>query len=640
MSASPAGATDDGGATGSPSVQLEGAATDWTAIRSGIPDSAAGSGFSGARFAGQCVGEGGAGCRADDVQRVAYDFGDLGDPAALEDGVVVSATLSVPVVQDQDCGIRNVSVHRVPAVTSETTWANSADRWRSALDDASSVECGGDRRIEFDVTSGVQRAARSGQALAFGLAGDEGCRGCGRASFGPDARLTVELRSPDVVEPTGVQVYGSSWPCAVGEDRPAVRSTTPKLTARLSNDREPSPTSMSAVFAVQDLESGAELWRSEPTFPLGSGSTHTRTVPSDVLEHGGTYAWTAQAVLPSGNLTDPVGCELTVDTQAPGAVTITPADGYPAVYAEDVETGGIGETGGFVLAADDETSVHYSFDSDALSDRAVPGEVVEYTPTEPGVHRLYAEAVDAAGNVGPQVMYRFDVAYPVPVGGAWHFGESAGLQTASSLEDGRVLTLANEQMWTPGLFADFGIDPSDGALLLDGAEDVAAADGPVIDPAGNLTVAAFMKPAADGMTADVIAQGGDAGTGFALGTVTDESCTSATGTCWSFAVGEGDGTSRATAVSDVAVTPGEWMFVAGIHNATTGAVDLWTCALSGWDGLQMSGSTTAAPLVADVGGRFAVGGSEWQGSVDTVRVLDTIQTETKLQRWCSGSPVP
>lgn len=624
-----AGATAAGEA-----VVLESGPRAWTALRSGAPTSTAGFGFARDRFVGQCVGEGGRGCPARGVQRVAYDFGDLGDPAALADGVLVSATLSVPVGRDQACGVEDVRVHVVPAVTAATTWSASTPGWRSTGVDLSGAGCGGDRRVEVDVTRAVGQAVRSGDPLAFGLAAaDEGCRGCGRASFGADATLTVELRATDTVVALGTVRPETS--CAAGDDRPAVRSTTPTLVAELSNAREPFPSSMSAEFAVRDLSTGDELWRSAPTTRQGSGTTHTVKVPDGVLVEGGSYGWTAQAVLPSGGLTPPVGCELTVDVTAPGETVVTPVEGYPAVYVEDGVAGGVGVTGGFRLdvpGSDDVASVRYSFGSDALAERGRPGEVVEHTPELAGPGVLYAQAVDRAGNVGPLRVYQFGVAFPVAHGGTWWFDELAGTTAASTLGGGHALTLSGADLWAPGPWGT----PDDGALTFDADSDVATTDGTVVDPAGNVTVAAFVRPDADGAAASVVAQGEAGRPALTLGTVADASCASATGTCWAFSVATGDGTTSATAVSDVAPEPGSWVFLAGMRNAATGAVDLWTCSLTGMAAPVRSGRAVAEPLTTAPSGPVTVGGGAWRGAVDGVRVLDSVQDESKILRWCFG----
>ncbi|MFE5337126.1 LamG-like jellyroll fold domain-containing protein [Isoptericola sp. NPDC056573] len=616
-------------------VVLESGPLAWTALRSGAPTSTAGFGFDGDRVVGQCVGEGGRGCPARGVQRVAYDFGDLGDPAALADGVLVAATLSLPVGRDQACGIDDVRVHAVPAVTVATTWSASTPGWRSTGADLSGAGCGGDRRVDVDVTRAVGQAVRSGGPLAFGLAAaDEDCRGCGRAAFGPDATLTVELRATDTVVALGTVRPETS--CAAGDDRPAVRSTTPTLVAELSNAREPFPSSMSAEFAVRDLATGDELWRSVPTTPRVSGVTHSVKVPDGVLAEGGTYGWTAQAVLPSGDVTEPVGCELTVDVTAPGETVVTPVEGYPAVYLEDGTAGGVGMTGGFrfdVPGSDDVAYVQYSTVGDALFDRAQPGEVVELTPSYAGPTVLYAQAVDAAGNVGPRREYRFVVAYPVARGATWWFDELAGTTAGSTLGGGNALNLSGTDLWSPG---PWGV-PGDGALTFDADSDVAATDGAVVDAAGNVTVAAFVRPDADGATASVVTQGEDGRPGFTLGTVADDSCTSATGTCWAFSVATGDGGTSTTAVSGVAPEPGSWVFLAGMRNAATGAVDLWTCSLTGMGAPVRSGRAQAGPLTAAPSGPITVGGGAWRGAVDGVRVLDSVQDESKIRRWCFGA---
>ena len=612
-------------------VELNGSAETWTAIRSGVPDNADGFGFTGERFVGQCVGEGGIGCAADDVQRVAFDFGDLGSPEAvadLQDGVIRSAHLTLDVVQDQECGLRNVVIHPASAVTDDSTWnSSSVYRWLSAT--LSAAPCGGQQEVRVEVTDLVNYIVRAGRPMALGLkVADEDCRGCGRASFGPGATLDVALDKTDTV--TEPQTYSSSVPCVTGADRPVLPVLQPRLSAVLSNEREPSPSWMAALFTVRDLATGEEIQRAE-TSPLASGARHSTTVGAGLLAHAGTYSWTAQAVLPSGRLSDGVTCEFSVDTEAPGVPAITPVEGYPAVYEYGAVSGGPFVPGAFALSADgDVASFQYEFSTGARGEVA-PGELLEFVPEHSGATRLTVRAVDDAGNVAVSPLYDFYVGFPATVG-RWLFNEGAGVTAAGEL-DGPVLELTSDGLWGPGALATS--NPSDFALVLDDPADAAISAGQIADPTGIVTVSAVVKPS-DTSPGRVVAQGGD----FELAVVTAPECPTASGTCWTYTGATGSGAERVTVYADAEPAPGVWNTVTAIRNPYLGDVRMYFCRSDVWDRPRQVAQADVEPLDAGSGDPLVVGGSDWTGTVDNLRVLSGAPDDAKIMRWCFGSTGP
>jgi hypothetical protein len=625
------GAEPVAGVASSERVELSSAAETWTAVRSGAPDDADGFAFEDERFVGQCVGEGGIGCAADDVQRVAFDFGDLGSAdalATLQDGVIRSAHLTLDVVQDQECGLRNIVIHPASAVTDASTWnTSSVYRWLTAgLDE---VPCGGGQEVRVDVTNLVQFMVRDGRPVAFGLtAADEECRGCGRASFASEATIDVALDMTDTVsEPwTG----SSTLPCVTGSDRPVINSLVPSLGAVLSNAREPFPSQMAALFTVRDLATDEEIQRVE-TSPRASDTRHSVRVGAGLLAHGGSYSWSARAILPSGGLSAGVTCEFTVDVEAPGVPTITAVEGYPAVYEPGAVSGGPFVPGAFALSAHGEVA-HFEYDfNTGQRGEVAPGEVLEFVPEDSRSTRLTVRAVDAAGNVAVSEPYDFNVGFPTTVG-RWLFNEGVGATATGELE-GPVLGLSSESMWGPGALGQF--DPADFGLALGGPADTATSVGPVADPTGIVTVSAVVRPS-EASPGRIVSQGGD----FELAVVTAPECPTTSGTCWAYTGATGTGAERTTIYADAEPVPGVWNTVTAIRNPYVGDVRMYFCRSDVWDRPQQVAQVAIEPLEVGSGTPLTVGGSSWVGTVDNLRVLSGVPDEAKVERWCTGSTGP
>ncbi|MEV0892005.1 hypothetical protein [Promicromonospora sp. NPDC050262] len=611
------------------SVTLSSTPETWTAVRSGAPDDVTGFSFDDDRFVGQCVGEGGAGCGADDVQRVVYDFGDLGSPddlADLEDGVIRSAYLTVNVMEDQDCGIRNVAVHPATAVTESSTWATS-NLYTSAFTRLADVPCGGDQEVRIDVADILKYSLLRDRPLSFGLkAVDEDCRGCGRASFGSEAGLDVVLDMTDTV--TERVLASASVPCVVGDDRPAIRLLEPRMSAVLTNDREPFPTAMSAIFTVRDLTTGAEIQRTE-TSPKASGSPHTVTINTGLLAHGGNYSWSVQTPLPSGRVSEAVNCEFSVDIVPPGVPTITPVEGYPALYERSATSGGPYVPGAFSLSADGDDIAYFRYEfSTGARGEILPGELLEFLPEASGAVQLTVRAVDDAGSVAVAPTYTFFVGLSATVG-RWLFNEGTGVTTADETA-GENLTLSDASLWGPGYLAE--IDPADFGLVLDSPADTAASSRQIVDPTGVLTVSAVVNPA-DAGAGRVVSQGSD----FELAVATSPECPTATGTCWAFTVATGVGAEQTTVYADAEPVPGVWNTVTAIRNPYVGDVRMYFCQSDVAEAPRRVAQTAVDPLGVESGAPLVVGGSDWSGTVDHLRILAGAPDARGMLRWCNGS---
>ncbi|WP_277514116.1 LamG-like jellyroll fold domain-containing protein [Cellulosimicrobium cellulans] len=625
-------------------VVLDGDEVPRTVLRSALPRSASGYAFEGSQVVGGCTS--GLLCTVLGESRVAWDFTDTVASRVPAGATVARATLTTSGVQGAQCTTTPVTAHAVGALVRTSTWANHASTWGPAVASAtSSARCDRWGVVSWDVTSPVAEAAASGDPVALGLSGARS----GIAVLGDVTTLTLELAPAAGASATALGTADPVSACVTGEARPAVRSETPDLTAELSGEGNDL---LLARFSVQDLSSGAELWTAQTEGAMIAGSVAHLRVPSGLLHHGGAYAWEVRAATADGGpWSEPSRCELVVDLVAPElAPVITPVEGEPAVYREDATSGGVGVRGAFVLSSEepDVVAIRYSFGTDVMDRSAVPGERVEFTPTTSGAHRIYAQAVDSAGATGPVRLYRFSVTSAAPV--RWAFSEGSGLE-ARDTSGSRPLTLAHDGMWGRGYFADFEVDPSDGALVV--ADDASAAwsAAPVASTGGAFSVGATVRADATGTTRAAVSQVGDRASAFSLGVRHDAACGTASGTCWAFwtADADADGSASTVALSGVDVKPGSWVRLTGVRDAAAGELRLYVCEIGSVDDpgagetVLAGAARTTSPGWSSSGGlqvgRAMQDGTwtdHWRGAVDRLSVVDGVVSESQMFRECQS----
>ena len=314
---------------------------------------------------------------------------------------------------------------------------------------------------------------------------------------------------------------------------------------------------------------------------------------------------------------------------AQAAPTITPVVGYPAVYEEGVSAGGPDVPGAFALAdgGNDVAYYRYKFTPGPRGEIS-PGELLEFAPRHAGSTQLTVSAVDAAGMVTSAPTYSFSVESPATAG-RWLFDEGEG-STAVSEETGDTLALSSLDLWGPGSNSELFPD-DDFGLVFDEPADSAVSSGPVVDPTGLFTVSAVVNPD-DAGPGRVVSQGSD----FELAVVTSPECPTATGTCWAFTVATGDGAGSTTTYADAEPRPGVWNAVTAIRNPYADEVRMYFCE-SYVDTPRQVAQGAVDPLGAGSGGPLLVGGSDWSGTVDNVRVLKGSPADTKITQWCFGS---
>ncbi|MDV3194604.1 MAG: hypothetical protein Q8886_02725, partial [Candidatus Phytoplasma australasiaticum] len=177
------------------------------------------------------------------------------------------------------------------------------------------------------------------------------------------------------------------------------------------------------VLEIVDVVTGDVRWKFDGSALIASGSSYSISVPDRPetrLLDGRTYEWRAGGRdVFTGRTSAVVSCRFTVDLVRPGPTTVVSLTGPGLTeYPEDVAVSGGGD-GLFQLSVDGGADVwgfRYSFNSDSytqwIAARSDGTADVPFTAATArlGTHRLYAQAVDRAGNAGEPRVYRFTLA--------------------------------------------------------------------------------------------------------------------------------------------------------------------------------------------------------------------------------------
>jgi alpha-L-arabinofuranosidase len=205
--------------------------------------------------------------------------------------------------------------------------------------------------------------------------------------------------------------------------------------------------------------------------------------------------------------------------------------------------------------------------------------------------------------------------------GHWTFDEGSGTVAADASGGNHPLTLKNGASWGPGV-----VGPS--ALSVNGNQQYAAADGPVIDTTQSFTVSAWVNLSNTNGYQTFVSQDGSQVSGFYLQLRGDShrfafthlayDSTSALGTI-------------ATA-SGVIPQPGEWYLLTGVYNAAKDTISLYVNGT-----LQQtqsnSGSWAAGGPLAVGRGKFAGNLVDFvSGRIDDVRMYSGVLAASAIKQ--------
>ncbi|MDQ6936940.1 MAG: discoidin domain-containing protein [Actinomycetota bacterium] len=184
--------------------------------------------------------------------------------------------------------------------------------------------------------------------------------------------------------------------------------------------------------------------------------------------------------------------------------------------------------------------------------------------------------------------------------GTWALDENSGTVAHDTSGAGHDVALTGGPAWVPG--------KSGSALQFDGASQYGQTSGPVVDTAGNFSVAAWVKLDSTGHFATAVSQDGVTTSGFFLQY-------SAADNRFAFATGEG------RALSDRAPDLGQWYHLVGVHDANAGTYTLFLNGQPQAKVLTQPSGDAASGLLA-IGRGFSGGRNSdfWPGAIDQVHV--------------------
>lgn len=583
--------------------------------------------------------------------RSMWAFGGLGEISNVPPADVSQAVMSVYGTHSYSCTAYPVEAWRVSGFSASTTWATSGfSVHQSTQNVAHKAACGNARFIEFDVLEGARAVAQiHASGLSLGLkAQNEGSSTGWKRYQGNNATLSITYnRAPDL--PTNFGVTAPQRTCANSFSRTLYLSESPATLFATLTDPDRGAT-VQGNFEI--FQGTTQIWDPPLTAPQISGQVHSVPVPSGLLTDG-TYSMRVNGQEPNGGRAGPVkSCTIVIDTAAPVPPAVTAVAGQPAVYLADTVAGGVGVAGRFTFA-----STSSDVDRFAYTINGVPASVqvnntrtskpVTFTPLTAGSQTLTVAAIDRAGNVSGETLYRFSVAFP-GAGGVWLLDEGAGTTSADDTAGGNDLTLGNAAMWGPGLLAEVGADETDAALVFGGPDDTASSGSAVVAANESFTVSAFVRLDDDTAPRTAVSQDGVTSSGFELGYRTQD-CPVGMDGCWAFAMNGADNPAPMpiVAASSVPVRTDSWVHLTGVHNAGTDELRLWVCEFGPVDELDPAPEPASSSPVAFMPTWNATGGlqlgrgqiagapaSGWLGVISSVRAWTGALSESDIRTNC------
>ncbi|MEU5783172.1 LamG-like jellyroll fold domain-containing protein [Micromonospora lupini] len=453
-------------------------------------------------------------------------------------------------------------------------------------------------------------------------------------------KLTVEYNTnPNT--PTAAQLSthagytGPAQACVTGASRPMVRSDYPWLKATLSDPDGSNGGSLSGVFTLQKLVSGA--WATATGWPKTDAGVApgakaevqltTKTVSGDV------YRWQVQAKdTLGGSSSGSPWCEFYVDYAAPTAMPkVAPADALylesPPLGTNQDARGSVGYSGRFTFSANGATDVYdYVYQIAGGAEQVVKAATlggsatVWVTPNSIGENVLSVKSRDQAGNATSAYDYVFFVGSPSAAKADWAINEGSGTTLTNSVSGGQSATLTPNPSWTEsrlrGVHKNRG---KDWAVKFFGVKDYAITSSPVIDTSRSFSVAAWVR--ADAAGGIVVSQPGTSKSPFELQYFPTKQR-------WCFVTYASDvANAAATAAPACATNPvqvGVWTHLTGVYDA--GAASSLSLYVNG----VLNGTGSTAPLWPSSGplaiGVARAGGlTGWfNGLVGDVQVWDRV----------------
>lgn len=679
---------------------IKGGLHEWTAVRSGWPESASSYKYKGSEGVGLCPTTGFPVCNRHSVSRLLFEFDMSGLPDGVSGGHVSSASFSAVGKHSYTCNKYGVSLFRVGAngVSSSTNW-NSKGSWASSrkLSERKVTHRAGCAGQSYRVSWGAKAAAQvvannNWDYLTLGLrANDEGNQTkwqryvASELDDGTSRKVTfsVSFNRPPYMPSTAsmrtkVSSTGSELGCSTSSGNPTVvRTRRPYFQARGLDPEGVSPWNqkVQAKFRVIPQGRATPRWESRWTTLKANGSTHRAQVTSTkALGSGTTYRWQARTRDSAGKATgwSDTYCWIRPDVTGPNPPDVSSAQ-YPG-WPGGVH-GGVGASGTFTFTANgssDLVAYKYSFNdgekAGTLSTSGSSSKSVSFSPSRAGYNEVVVQSRDEAGLWSDDSKYEFWVGYPAR-DGLWHMDEGSGTTAHNEVTTTPTagdLTWSSGVTWGTGAWRETIADPgdpndarfeNDRSLRFDGT-GFAHSEGPAVAIDQSYTVMAFLKPADDfsGVGA-AVSQEGENRSAFHLGYTNNANCNTDvdedTGLqlpCWGLWVKDADEVSAGhqAARSDVPAVAGQWAHVVGMYDASDPAnptLSVRVCdpteSLATPEPVTVEADpvTWTAPGPMRLGSGIRGGTPEWvfRGAVDDVRVYRELVDAERLDRICKGT---
>ncbi|MFG2922063.1 LamG domain-containing protein [Streptomyces sp. NPDC048305] len=464
-------------------------------------------------------------CKPYDTKRLFYQI-----PTSQFAGKsILSAEFVVRETHAASCEGREVQLWRTKGINSSTTWnsQNASGFWADHIENRS-FAYGADgcaaADAEFNVKGVVaQAAAGKWPTLTFGMKATSESDRYTWKRFSDDAFLRVNYNRPPGQIRTSQLTQDPGGACGKPGAAKRVR-ILPTLRANdvTDPDKDRVRVQFEASWDAGDGKGFTSHWTSAASTYKASGSDFSIRLPSSIPKNK-TIGWSARANdsaqwSPWSWAGSATACNTVYDTSVPAGPAITSAQ-YPASDPEDPQDpwlDGVGRYGTFTVdsSSTDVTTYWYGVNTDPSSARTLTtsgggAKSVKFMPTEPGVNFVTAQAFDAAGNGSEIRTYQFRVRAGQPDRLSWDLDEPAGA-TAAQGQGGA---------WPAEL--NGGAQPgSDGimgnGLHLDGVDDHAATDSPVLNTGKSFSVSlwAMLPEDKEDAAAVAVSQAGHNTSGF------------------------------------------------------------------------------------------------------------------------------
>jgi hypothetical protein len=465
-------------------------------------------------------------CAPYDVKRLFYQI-----PTTRFAGrTILSAEFVVKETHSASCESREVQLWRTKGINSSTTWntQDNSDFWLDHIRDRSfayGYDGCASADAEFDVKDMVATAAsKKWPNITFGMRATSESDPYTWKRFSDDAYLRVKYNRAPTKISTSQLTMSPGGACVPSAKMVRVRSA---VTVRANNVTDPDGDAISVQFQASwdsgDSAGWKARWTSAKSTAKKNGSDFSLPLPSSIPKnkHVGWHArsWDGAQWSP-WSYTSANSCHFYYDTGIPVGPTITSAQ-YGPSDAEDPNDpwwDGVGRYGTFTIDSTSSDVTTYWFGVNTapsskytLTTTGGASKTMKFMPTKPGVNFITAQAFDAAGNNSEPTTYTFRVRSGQPDRLSWQADEAAGATALSGVGGDWPAELHNGA--TPGIAGASGT-----GLSLDGVDDYAATDSPVLNTGKSFSVSLWAKlPATDpGHAVAAISQAGQYKSGFEI----------------------------------------------------------------------------------------------------------------------------